>query len=60
MALSQSKLHAKGMLLCKFKDFEGDNDKGNKRTKQSNRTLRHQLKADDNKRLNQEDWDSCQ
>ena len=46
MALSQCKLHAKGMPLWLFKDYDGDRDKKNRRTKRSNKNLRLKLKRE--------------
>lgn len=46
MALSQCKLHAKGMPLWLFKDYDGDQDKKNRRTKRSNKNLRLKLKRE--------------
>lgn len=51
--LSRAKLHAKGMHLYDFKDFQGDRDKKNRRTKRSNRNLRRRLKQEDRKELAQ-------
>lgn len=46
IVLSQCKLHAKGMPLWLFKDFDGDRDKKNKRTKRSNKNLRLNLERE--------------